>query len=128
MPYKDTNTKREYNQQWHLEHKEEVLARKATRYQERRTAIDAYNTRLKRSIREFIQQQKVGRVCARCGISDIRVLDFHHIDRSTKEGRLSQAAAQKWSKERILREIAKCETLCANCHRILHWEEQYGTS
>jgi hypothetical protein len=74
-------------------------------------------------IRDFIRQQKEGLSCKRCGNTDIRVLDFHHLDKDGKDGGLSYAKSKGWSKERILREIAKCEVLCANCHRIVHWEE-----
>ncbi len=80
--------------------------------------------RREREIQEFIQRQKVGLFCRRCGNSDIRVLDFHHFDSSTKEVNIAQIAYKGWGKERILQEIAKCEVLCSNCHRILHWEER----
>ena len=31
-----------------------------------------------------------------------------------------------YSKERILEELAKCEILCANCHRCLTYDENNG--
>ena len=76
--------------------------------------------------REFLQAQKVGKACRNCGNTDFRVLDFHHLDPTIKEGGLSHAVSSNWSKQRIAQEIAKCELLCANCHRILHWEERNG--
>jgi len=81
---------------------------------------------LSQELREFLQQQKIGLACKRCGNSDFRVLDFHHLDKDGKEGSLGKAVSENWSKKRILQEIAKCEVLCANCHRILHWEERYS--
>jgi hypothetical protein len=80
----------------------------------------------RQELREFIQLQKVGLSCKHCGNADVRVLDFHHIDRSSKEASVDTMVKQGWSKERILQELAKCEALCANCHRILHWEERNG--
>jgi hypothetical protein len=137
MPRKDVDAKHEYDRQWHQDHKEEVKARKAarrqedkergkTRYQTNKAAIDAANKRWMRSIRDFIYQQKVGKTCVRCGIVDPRVLDFHHLDPTTKEISLGTVVQTKVSKRRIIEEIAKCELVCANCHRILHWEERNG--
>ncbi len=56
-----------------------------------------------------------GKSCTDCGINDKRVLEFDHLGNktagiSTKMG--------NWSWERILTEIAKCEIVCCNCHRI----------
>lgn len=65
--------------------------------------------------------------CAKCGIQDPRVLDFHHTDRTNKEfsiGTFRRAVGFK----RIQTEVEKCEILCANCHRILHDEESRGKS
>jgi hypothetical protein len=79
--------------------------------------------RREQEIKEFVQQQKVGLSCKQCGNEDIRVLDFHHRDNETKEVSISLIARKGWRNERILQEIAKCDVLCANCHRILHWED-----
>jgi hypothetical protein len=58
--------------------------------------------------------------CVRCGFGDWRALVFHHRDRKTKEGNLSECPRRGWSKKRILAEAAKCDVLCANCHAIEH--------
>jgi hypothetical protein len=93
-------------------------------YQDNPTYFRDAKRKRGQEIKAFVQQQKVGLSCKRCGISDARVLDFHHLDKSSKDRGLSYAYSQGWSNERIVREIAKCEVLCANCHRILHWEER----
>lgn len=113
-------------QQYYQEHIEEAAIRNHEQYAKNPAYFNDRSTQRRQELREFLQQQKMGRSCMRCGNSDSRVLDFHHLERTGKEGRLSQAVAKNWSKERIVREIAKCETLCANCHRILHWEERGG--
>jgi hypothetical protein len=84
------------------------------------------NQERRQGLREFLVAQKAGKSCQRCGNNDWRVLDFHHLDPSVKEGTLNKAIARNWSKEHILQEITKCEVLCANCHRILHWEARNG--
>jgi len=58
--------------------------------------------------------------CVDCGNDDYRVLDFHHIDNSTKEYNISQMVTKKMAKKKILKELEKCVALCANCHRIRH--------
>jgi len=57
--------------------------------------------------------------CNRCGENHSACLEFHHKDPSTKEALVSDMAA-KSSTKRILKEIEKCEVLCANCHRKEH--------
>ena len=59
----------------------------------------------------------LGGKCARCGYSRcFRALDFHHVDRSTKEFNLSNLG-YTCSWDRLVKEAAKCELMCANCHR-----------
>jgi hypothetical protein len=55
--------------------------------------------------------------CAHCGESDPVVLDFHHVDASTKRFKLIGSLCYCHSREVILEEVAKCIVLCANCHR-----------
>lgn len=43
-------------------------------------------------------------------------LDFDHL--RDKEFTISKAFRYNWSKKRILKEIDKCELVCAVCHRI----------
>lgn len=60
--------------------------------------------------------------CAKCGETRTYVLDFHHIDKETKE--FTIGTIKKGSKEKILKEIDKCVCLCANCHREFHHLER----
>lgn len=60
--------------------------------------------------------------CEECGLTDHRVIEFHHKDPSQKDREVSVMIG--WSWERIMKEVEKCSFLCANCHRILHYEER----
>jgi hypothetical protein len=75
---------------------------------------DYYHERKKR-LRDL--KQKL--TCVRCGFSDPRALEFHHRDPAAKNFKISEKAwSYAWS--RIEEEIAKCDVLCSNCHRIEH--------
>lgn len=73
---------------------------------------------------DFIDSFKT--CCAKCGITDKRVLDFHHIDDSTKLFTLASRRIAGYAQDKIKEEIDKCEVVCANCHRIIHWEENHA--
>jgi hypothetical protein len=126
MPYKDREKKRIRDRRWYHEHPEQWEGRSRKQYEKNPEYYNDRNAQRRQMLRELIQQQKIGRKCVRCGIDDPRVLDFHHRDKSTKGGGIGNAVSQNWSAERILQEITKCDTLCANCHRILHLEERNG--
>jgi hypothetical protein len=74
-------------------------------------------------IHQWIIDYKVQRGCSNCGIIDPRVLDLHHSDESKKTFTVAYFR-RALGFERIKREVEKCEVLCANCHRILHWEKR----
>lgn len=55
------------------------------------------------------------RGCVTCGEKDIRCLDFDHKDPSTKVFNIGEGYLKKESD--LVNEIAKCDIVCANCHR-----------
>lgn len=55
--------------------------------------------------------------CLFCGESDIRVLEFDHIDPSQKLFSISRAIRDGYSWQQTIDEIKKCRILCANCHK-----------
>ena len=67
--------------------------------------------------RKLIYEIKLGNPCIVCGESDPIVLEFDHIDPSTKEHNVSEMVKKGYSCESILNEVEKCRLLCANCHR-----------
>jgi hypothetical protein len=64
----------------------------------------------------------MGGKCYDCGgIFPSQVYDFHHLDPSVKEHNIGDIVRRK-SFETIEKELTKCVLLCANCHRIRHFE------
>lgn len=59
-----------------------------------------------------------GQVCSRCGFDDPRALEFHHRNPEEKIASVASMLASGW--ERLMREVAKCDIICANCHAIEH--------
>lgn len=74
-----------------------------------------YNRQVQR--KEEIVALKGGK-CSKCGYSKcIRALEFHHREPSEKEFSLTARELAGFAWETILKEAAKCDLLCANCHR-----------
>jgi hypothetical protein len=117
MPKKFTTVeeRRAYWKQWYENNK----------HREDYKAYDkATKQRLRKERQDWYIEYKKTFSCEKCGIKDFRVLDLHHLDRSLKREEVSNMPMKGLSKEVILTEIAKCKCLCANCHRIEHWEEK----
>ena len=85
-----------------------------------------------RSLKQRRRQRKAelilmfGGRCMDCGYdASPAALEFHHRDASTKEFGLGN-----WhgSWQRLLAEAAKCDLLCANCHRLRHAALDFGRS
>jgi hypothetical protein len=68
-------------------------------------------------VRDRVAAIKVAAGCVECGYSNHdAALDFDHLPGTVKLFTISAAWGRPWSS--ILAEIAKCEVVCANCHRI----------
>lgn len=75
---------------------------------------------LRKSRRAWLDAQKVGCGCLRCGESDPACLDFHHRDPKQKLLSLAEVGGRSWAIAKMQAEIAKCDLICANCHRKEH--------
>lgn len=68
--------------------------------------------------REESSKYKTDRGCYRCGEKHPAVLELHHPDPSIKDLNPSSSSSRKI----FYNEAEKCDVVCANCHRIIHWE------
>jgi hypothetical protein len=74
----------------------------------------------RRALAEWVNGLKESQPCAECGNSYHPVaMDYHHRDPTTKENTVSRLIVVGASKKRIEAEIAKCDIVCAVCHRLL---------
>lgn len=74
--------------------------------------------------REFIDCLKENSKCKYCEENHPACLDFHHRNPTDKDRAISQAM-RAFSLERLISEVEKCDIVCANCHRKLHYGEFY---
>lgn len=64
-----------------------------------------------------------GKECELCGYNKyIGALEFHHKDPSQKDLQISKVRGRTFN-EIIKKELDKCQLLCSNCHRELHFIE-----
>lgn len=54
--------------------------------------------------------------CIDCGETDPIVLQFDHLDPTTKTTTISICVRRANSLQTLIEEMAKCEVVCANCH------------
>jgi len=73
--------------------------------------------KLKIEFRKNMLEYLSDKTCKDCGESDIRVLELDHIDPKQKHFTVSQAVRLGYGWEDVVREINKCQVLCANCHK-----------
>ena len=112
MPYKDAEVRKakhkEYSKKYYEINKKKIIA----------TA-----TKNKKKARVNWQKFKATLSCEMCGQNHPATLDFHHTvkDKSNKKiNQLTKVGAYHLAKQ----EITKCAVLCANCHRIHHYDEK----
>jgi len=84
------------------------------RYRCARCIVDAVTDR-RRRVKEILVEE-AGGACAACGYRDcIGVLQFHHLDPSTKRFHLGREGVSR-AIDDARAEARKCVLLCANCH------------
>ena len=76
--------------------------------------IHARNKRVAKVMQERLLAYLREHPCVDCGEDDVLVLEFDHLrDKTHNIAYLIRCGS--W--ERVLEEIAKCDVVCANCHR-----------
>ena len=103
-----------YQNAWYLRNKAEIIARSA-----------AHDARVHVSLRNLITDLKAG-PCIDCGgCFPKEAMDFDHV-RGTKRQNISRLVTRAVSVQTIMAEIAKCDLVCANCHRGRTWQRRHG--
>jgi len=96
---------------------EELLARRRAHYKLNSKRIVADNTRRNNLVIHRRKDLLSEYCCAACGSIDTYVIQWHHIDPSTKKFELWRTA---WPEEKFWDEVLKCVPLCSNCHLKIH--------
>ena len=112
MPYKDESVRKkkqqEYSRKYYALNKEKVLASSKASREIGKARWDIFKRTLK---------------CTKCGFDHPAALDFHHEDPTEKEHNVNRLISDGRFKK-AYEEIKKCVVLCANCHRVHHYEEK----
>tara|TARA_R110002050_G_scaffold7274_2_gene28404 strand:+ start:9822 stop:10199 length:378 start_codon:yes stop_codon:yes gene_type:complete len=115
MPFKDPKKlaeyQRNYSRKWYHENAEKQKKKSRQR---------------KRDMRSWYDNLKEKSNCSMCGISGLGnpwMMEFHHREKDKKTKELSYMVSNGYGKEKLLLEIAKCDIVCANCHRKIHYDE-----
>ncbi len=86
-----------------------------------RGRVNIYHRKRRIFKKEVLVKQSGGK-CSDCGgVFHHCVYDFHHLDPKLKNY-FPAYAINQLSKVKVQEEIKKCIMLCANCHRIRHYE------
>jgi len=112
MPYKDKSVRKSKHKEYSRKHYE-------GNYAKRREELNARRQELKGEWLKYKATLK----CTACGFDHIAALDFHHEDPTQKEHNINRLVSDGRFKK-AYEEIEKCIVLCANCHRIHHWNEK----
>ena len=73
------------------------------------------------SIKHAVNDYKYNNPCVDCGEFYLpKVMDFDHV-RGRKINDISTMINLGYSLDKLLKEIAKCDLVCANCHRGRTW-------
>lgn len=111
MPYKDESVRKakhaEYSRKYYENNKEKHKALAKANRAVGKARWSLFKSSLK---------------CTKCGFNHTAALDFHHTDPTQKENLVSKLVSNGCYAA-AMEEVQKCIVLCANCHRVHHYEE-----
>lgn len=72
-----------------------------------------------RRLLDEIAALKIASGCTDCGYREhAEALDFDHLPGEMKVAGIAQMLRGRRARDVVLAEVAKCEVVCANCHRV----------
>lgn len=84
----------------------------------RKKLVCGYVSKYRKNRRAKLDEFKKGKPCQDCGnVFPTECMDFDHREPTQKLFQIGQHHAS-FSWEKVLKEIEKCDLICANCHRI----------
>ena len=94
---------RKHNKKWYANNK-----------RKHRKKSDVYRNKT----RDYFRDLKSKTPCTDCGVSyPYYVMDYDHLDSTTKVANISTMCASGLSIESVKEEADKCELVCSNCHK-----------
>lgn len=85
-----------------------------------RAQIVASSARSRAAKRAWVRKHKAEHGCRFCEEDEPVALDLHHRDGTVKEFSIGAGVAKDFGWDRLRAEVAKCDVVCANCHRKFH--------
>ena len=111
---------------YYLNNRESELENRKMYFAKNENKIKERIYRRRKNIRKawlIIIKAKGMDICSQCNYSEcFASIDFHHPNPKRKEMNIAQVLKGKPTPERIIK-LDECISLCANCHRKLHFEE-----
>ena len=94
-----------------------LINKPLSEFGKKRSRCKACDSKYKEELKEYIKSLKSA-PCKDCGKTYPHyVMDFDHLDGTIKRANISALIGERTSLQCILNELAKCELVCANCHR-----------
>lgn len=112
MPYATKEKVKEYNKKYHIR-----------TWQARKEKHRILKARRRLQLAVWLRTYKKNLSCVTCNENHPACLDFHHLDKTTKEGTVSNMISEGYSIELVQKEIDKCIILCKNCHAKEHYDQ-----
>ena len=103
---------KEYRDQHYLNNREKYI-------------LKSHNYKIE--FKEWFNDIRKNLKCSKCEESRWWVLDFHHRNPEEKDYNISDLVT-KCSKVLIIKEVEKCDVLCSNCHRDLHYQQRSASN
>ena len=88
-------------------------------YRKNKTTYRLRASKNRGRIKKEVDEYKSENGCLYCEEMDPCCLDLHHHQKN-KEACVSNLVRDRANRERVFREIEKCNVVCASCHRKLH--------